>query len=193
MSSTDRDCDEGQDERSTKKKVRAESVTTTVAEEDETGRESSSTPLPQRKDTDAEGLKEVTKGVKEVELEDSAKTAPESVPLPAVEAGELDDVAAVTTPPPETQVETQEDIAGEVSSVQNESVAIEKPKDTSSAALIEGAALTDNREGGISNAAPAVQKPIAKEAPAKEVGGPKKLRGKSRMSKKVEVNSLARE
>lgn len=51
-------------------------------------------------------MKEVTEGVKEVELEDQPKKvvdeedkAPESVPLPAEEAGELDEVTGGTLPP----------------------------------------------------------------------------------------------
>ncbi|KAF9255850.1 hypothetical protein L218DRAFT_1081630 [Marasmius fiardii PR-910] len=66
----------------------------------------SSTPQP----ADSEGLKEVTKGVKEVELEDKEKTKgeektaedihPETVPLPEEVAGELDSSSIASTPPP---------------------------------------------------------------------------------------------
>ncbi|EEB89904.1 hypothetical protein MPER_11951, partial [Moniliophthora perniciosa FA553] len=94
-SSTDRDQDVGGDE-STKKKVRGDTPVTPAAEEN--GAEASfSTTQP-----DTEAVKEVTKGVKDVELEDKEKLAPESVPLPEEVAGELDSSSIASTPPPES-------------------------------------------------------------------------------------------
>lgn len=86
MSSTERDIQE-EDEESKKKKVRGETGST-VAEEVE-GVEVISTPPA---DGETKDVQEVTQGVKEVELEDTKTEAkPETVPLPAEEAGELEE------------------------------------------------------------------------------------------------------
>lgn len=58
-------------------------------------------------------VKEVTKGVKEVELEDKEKVSPESVPLPDEVSGELDETTAAPVasvpPPTEPQTDAQTD------------------------------------------------------------------------------------
>ncbi|KAJ6612775.1 hypothetical protein B0H10DRAFT_2050992 [Mycena sp. CBHHK59/15] len=98
MADEDRD-DDDEEQQSRLKKVRG-ATTESKAESQPTVRETSSTPLPQAKET--EGVKEVTKGVKEVELEEKPQTLPESVPLPEAVAGELDGESSSTasTPPP---------------------------------------------------------------------------------------------
>ncbi|KAJ7031669.1 hypothetical protein C8F04DRAFT_1041368 [Mycena alexandri] len=92
----DEDRDEDDEEQARQKKVRG---ATDEALPD--ARESSSTPLPHAPET--AGVKEVTQGVKEVDLETKSQAVPESVPLPEEKAGELDgDDASSTasTPPP---------------------------------------------------------------------------------------------
>ncbi|KAJ7094045.1 hypothetical protein B0H15DRAFT_831738 [Mycena belliarum] len=90
----DEDRDDDDDEQARLKKARATSDTLPDAPE------SSSTPLPQAKET--ADVKEVTQGVKEVELVEKPNALPESVPLPEEKDGELDDDASSTasTPPP---------------------------------------------------------------------------------------------
>lgn len=80
-------------EQANKKKVREESVASSTTD---VAREGSSTLLPE-----TEGVKQVTEGVKEVEITETA--APESIPLPAEESNELDEPASGATPPPETE------------------------------------------------------------------------------------------
>ncbi|KAJ6481649.1 hypothetical protein C8R45DRAFT_1002516 [Mycena sanguinolenta] len=91
----DEDRDEDDEEQARLKKVRGP---TNEAPADT--RESSSTPLPPANET--AGVQEVTEGVKEVELDEKPQALPESIPLPAEEAGELDADASSTasTPPP---------------------------------------------------------------------------------------------
>ncbi|KAJ7248554.1 hypothetical protein B0H12DRAFT_1123266 [Mycena haematopus] len=91
----DEDRDEDDEEQARLKKVRG---STNEAQAD--ARENSSTPLPQPNET--VGVQEVTEGVKEVELDEKPQALPESVPLPAEKAGELDADASSTasTPPP---------------------------------------------------------------------------------------------
>jgi hypothetical protein len=96
MSSTDRDLDPDM-EQANKKKVRGESVASSVTD---VAHDGSSKLLPE-----TEGVKEVTEGVKEVELTETA--APESIPLPAEESDELDEPASAATPPPETDLKPQ--------------------------------------------------------------------------------------
>ncbi|KAJ7164942.1 hypothetical protein C8R46DRAFT_1097672 [Mycena filopes] len=108
----DEDRDEDDEEQARQKKVRG---ATDEALPDAT-RESSSTPLPQAPET--AGVKEVTQGVKEVELETKPQAVPESVPLPEEKAGELDADASSTasTPPPTGEPsETQDTDAAVVS------------------------------------------------------------------------------
>jgi hypothetical protein len=104
----DQDRDDDEEEQSRMKKVRG-----ATAESQENpqaaARENSSTPLPPAQET--EGVKEVTQGVKEVELDTKPETLPESVPLPDAVAGELDAESSSTasTPPPAGETsETQE-------------------------------------------------------------------------------------
>ncbi|KAF7366642.1 hypothetical protein MSAN_00922100 [Mycena sanguinolenta] len=91
----DEDRDEDDEEQARQKKVRGP---TNEAPAD--ARESSSTPLPLANET--AGVQEVTEGVKEVELDEKPQALPESIPLPAEKAGELDADASSTasTPPP---------------------------------------------------------------------------------------------
>ncbi|KAJ7481573.1 hypothetical protein FB451DRAFT_1364749 [Mycena latifolia] len=103
----DEDRDDDDEEQARLKKVRAATVEAPDA------RESSATPLPQAKET--ADVKEVTQGVKEVELEEKPQTLPESVPLPEEEAGELDGEASSTasTPPPAGEPEETQDAVPE--------------------------------------------------------------------------------
>jgi hypothetical protein len=86
-------------EQANKKKIRGESSTPSVADLGEAPNRLS-TPLPQ---VETEEVKEVTQGVKDVELE--ASSAPESVPLPDEDEDDLEEPSsrASITPPPETQ------------------------------------------------------------------------------------------
>jgi len=61
-------------------------------------------------------VKEVTQGVKDVELE--VGSAPESVPLPDEESDDLEESSSNVTPPPETQVERDELVNENASSEQ---------------------------------------------------------------------------
>ncbi|KAF9467136.1 hypothetical protein BDZ94DRAFT_1233309 [Collybia nuda] len=92
LSSTDRDLDPDM-EQMNKKKVRGESVASSVTD---VAHDGSSTLLHE-----TEGVKEVTEGVKEVEITEIM--APESIPLPAEEIDELDEPSSGDTPPPETE------------------------------------------------------------------------------------------
>ncbi|KAF9530550.1 hypothetical protein CPB83DRAFT_734560, partial [Crepidotus variabilis] len=83
------------EEQSEKKKVRAESSTPSMADTEATFL----TPVPQTENSE---VKEVTQGVKEVDLDDkeaqysdsAETTAPESVPLPEEQSGELDEATS---------------------------------------------------------------------------------------------------
>ncbi|ESK91685.1 hypothetical protein Moror_10659 [Moniliophthora roreri MCA 2997] len=155
-STTDRDQGVGGDE-STKKKVRGDTPVTPATEVN--GAEaSSSTAQP-----DTEAVKEVTKGVRDVELEDKEKLAPESIPLPEEVAGELDSSSIASTPPPESDpaekveengVDVTADTTAEVVQSQEEAQAKnaveEKPVDTTDvtgeALSPEGSAVDETSE-----------------------------------------------
>ncbi|KAF5384437.1 hypothetical protein D9615_003328 [Tricholomella constricta] len=92
LSSTERDHDIDMDE-SLKKKHRGES--SAASELGEVAPEASSSQV------ESTAVKEVTEGVKEVELADATDAA--AVPLPEEEAGELDEPASAATPPLEAQ------------------------------------------------------------------------------------------
>jgi len=94
LSLTDRDSDPDM-EQSSQKKIRGDSVGSSVTD---VVQEGSPAPLPQ---TETQEVKEVTQGVKDVELAEAA--APESVPLPMEDPDELDELASTPTPPPEVQ------------------------------------------------------------------------------------------
>ena len=83
-------------EQANKKKVRGESSTPSVADSSEV-HVRLSTPLPQ---PETQEVKEVTQGVKDVELE--VGSAPEDIPLPDEESDDLESSSNATTPPPET-------------------------------------------------------------------------------------------
>ncbi|KAJ3880453.1 hypothetical protein F5051DRAFT_399784 [Lentinula edodes] len=129
LSSTERDLAEDKEEQSRSKKHRGdtpqtslESPTVATSVEEETGNTSQ---------VDLEGVKEVTEGVKEVDLEDKQTAehsdeaevattsddsndetvvAPETVPLPDEVSGELDDTSSTaSTPPAHTVDENAED------------------------------------------------------------------------------------
>lgn len=104
----DEDRDEDEDEQARLKKSRGASEPQPDAQ---TALDSSSTPLPQAKETEA--VKEVTQGVKEVELEEKPQALPESVPLPEEKAGELDAESSSTasTPPPTGESSEAQDAA----------------------------------------------------------------------------------
>ncbi|KAF8892949.1 hypothetical protein BD779DRAFT_1620861 [Infundibulicybe gibba] len=86
LSSTERNR-EVDDKQSSKKKIRGDE------HDHEAVRELSSTPLPLNSGTETEEVKEVTRGVEEVELKDTKSIhAPETIPLPDEEdSGELDE------------------------------------------------------------------------------------------------------
>ncbi|KAK7053034.1 hypothetical protein VNI00_004355 [Paramarasmius palmivorus] len=100
-SMTDREQDAPMDG-SSKKKVRGDTPVVTATDGE------GSTPAPQ---PETEAVKEVTKGVKGVELEDKDKVEPESVPLPDEVAGELDSSSIASTPPPESEATKVEEVA----------------------------------------------------------------------------------
>ncbi|GAW03499.1 hypothetical protein LENED_005228 [Lentinula edodes] len=135
LSSTERDLAEDKEEQSRSKKHRGDTPQTplelpTVATsvEEETGNTSQ---------VDLEGVKEVTEGVKEVDLEDKQTAehsdeaevattsddsndetvvAPETVPLPEEVSGELDDTSSTaSTPPAHTVDENAEDASKQAS------------------------------------------------------------------------------
>ena len=98
-------------EQANKKKVRGESSTPSVDASE--ARDRPPTPLAQ---TEAQEVKEVTQGVKDVELE--VGSAPESVPLPDEESDELEESSSNVTPPPEAQFEHDEVVDESVSGKQ---------------------------------------------------------------------------
>ncbi|KAF8208268.1 hypothetical protein K438DRAFT_1813708 [Mycena galopus ATCC 62051] len=121
----DEDRDEDDDEQARLKKVRS-----AANEAQLDTRESSSTPLPPP--TESAGVKEVTKGVKEVELDEKPHAAalPETVPLPAEKAGELDDASSTaSTPPP----------ADEPSEVEATDIVADAPETASAEAISDPA------------------------------------------------------
>ncbi|KAJ6591068.1 hypothetical protein DFH09DRAFT_192787 [Mycena vulgaris] len=100
----DEDRDDDDEEQSRLKKVRA-----AASDVQPDACESSSTPLSSAKESAA--VKEVTQGVKEVDLEEKPLALPETVPLPEETAGELDGEVSSTasTPPPAGEpAETQD-------------------------------------------------------------------------------------
>jgi hypothetical protein len=87
-------------EQANKKKIRKESIASSVADTSET-HDGPTTPPPQ---VETREVKEVTQGVKDVELE--AGSAPESIPLPDEESDDLEDSPSNnSTPPPTTQLQ----------------------------------------------------------------------------------------
>lgn len=105
LSSTEREQDPDLEE-SSKKKIRGESTASSVPDVNDQ-------QLPQ---VETEEVKEVTEGVKEVELADSEQVVgPASVPLPEDDSGELDERSSAT-PPPETQQLKTEALVGESAS-----------------------------------------------------------------------------
>ncbi|KAK7019867.1 hypothetical protein R3P38DRAFT_2970618 [Favolaschia claudopus] len=102
----DEDRDEDEDEQARLKKVRG---ATTEAQAD--APETSSAPPPKAAET--ADVKEVTKGVKQVDLEEKPLALPESIPLPEEKAGELDADASSTasTPPPTGETTEKQDTA----------------------------------------------------------------------------------
>jgi hypothetical protein len=108
LSSTDREQDPDAEE-SAKKKVRGESVASSVAD--------SQVASPQ---VETAEVKFVTQGVKQVEItdEEPAAVAPAEVPLPEEQEGELDEPAAAT-PPQEAQEEYADDNSDDIASSTN--------------------------------------------------------------------------
>ncbi|KAJ3809865.1 hypothetical protein F5876DRAFT_28911, partial [Lentinula aff. lateritia] len=98
LSSTERDLGEDKEEQSRSKKHRGdtsqtslESSTVATSVGEETGNTSQ---------VDLEGVKEVTQGVQEVDLEDKQTAEHKSVPLPEEIFGELDDTSSTASTPP---------------------------------------------------------------------------------------------
>lgn len=85
--------------------VAVETTTENTSQNDT--REASPVSPPHGATTDQEDVKEVTEGVKEVELEDKKEVEPESVPLPVEVSGELDEVNA--TPAEGSKAEAEND------------------------------------------------------------------------------------
>lgn len=124
MSSTERDVDEELDEQS-RKKSRGDTPQTLAPSSTQATASGETGSTPQN---DSEGVKEVTQGVKEVELQekekkdgitavaeeddlkaDNSQVAPESVPLPKEVSGELDEGSSIaSTPPAEATEEVDE-------------------------------------------------------------------------------------
>lgn len=124
MSSTERDVDEELDEQS-RKKSRGDTPQTLAPSSTQATALGETGSTPQN---DSEGVKEVTQGVKEVELQekekkdgttavaeeddlkaDNSQVAPESVPLPKEVSGELDEGSSIaSTPPAEATEEVDE-------------------------------------------------------------------------------------
>ncbi|KAJ3860117.1 hypothetical protein EV359DRAFT_27228, partial [Lentinula novae-zelandiae] len=108
LSSTERDLGEDKEEQSRSKKHRGDTPQTSLelsavatSVEEETGNTSQ---------VDLEGVKEVTEGVKEVDLEDKQTAEHKTVPLPEEVSGELDDTSSTaSTPPAHTVDENAED------------------------------------------------------------------------------------
>jgi hypothetical protein len=99
LSSTERDVEADEDQ-ANKKKARGESASPSVADAEGTFL----TPAPQ---VDTQEVKEVTQGVQEVDLDGkdvfegtpAEEAAPESIPLPDENSGELDEPTSDDTPP----------------------------------------------------------------------------------------------
>ncbi|KAJ7788090.1 hypothetical protein B0H14DRAFT_2950330 [Mycena olivaceomarginata] len=170
----DEDRDEDDEEQARLKKSRGP-----ASEIPADARESSSTPLPQAPET--AGVKEVTEGVKEVELEEKPQALPESVPLPEEKAGELDaDVSSTASTPPPT---------GEPSEGQDTAVDPEETMATAEPA--SGEAVSDPVEADTKDAQPPTDLPDAVVAadsdatPAPAQARPiKKLRAKPQSTTK---------
>jgi hypothetical protein len=162
MADEDRDED---DEQARLKKVRG---ATDEAQAD--ARESSSTPLPQA--NEAADVKEVTQGVKEVELEEKPQALPESVPLPEEQAGELDADASSTasTPPP----------VGEPSEAPDAAIAADTAPEPASGDAVSDLAEADIKDTQLSTDTPDVVAADSDAAPVPIARPIKKLRAKSK-------------
>jgi hypothetical protein len=151
-------------EQANKKKVRGESLTSSVDASEAHDR--LPTPLPQ---AETQEVKEVTQGVKDVELE--ARSAPESVPLPDEESDDLDESSSSATPPPE--IESQRDAPvdegalGDPASHQDEPEAVDQTAVTEKAPAVKegkGALIV---EGQVP--VPVVTANAAKSEPARKL------------------------
>lgn len=168
---------DAEEEESRKKKVRGESVAGS-AEEDGAARETSVTPLPQVKDAETEAVTEVTKGVNEVELEDKEHAAPESIPLPEEESGELDEPAHPSTQ--KVDIDTQPELGV---------VPAEEPTLTEEASHVESVSSEANErisfpaKGGGDASGSVVREEQTSEtvdAPTVPVISPRKLRAQTK-------------
>ncbi|KAJ3781643.1 hypothetical protein GGU10DRAFT_366114 [Lentinula aff. detonsa] len=145
LSSTERDSDEDKDEQSRSKKHRGDTPQTPLELPEETAFDLKNTEHTSQ--VDSEGVKEVTQGVKAVELEvkkmvehgDKAEVpvadinfkegtalAPESVPLPEDVSGELDDSSSIASTPPADTVDEQTTDASEQFARSIEKLVVEK-------------------------------------------------------------------
>ncbi|KAG6907528.1 hypothetical protein DXG01_008564 [Tephrocybe rancida] len=148
LSSTERDQDPEDDE-IRKKKIRGESTTSEVPSD------AQGTPQPEQ---ESSSVKEVTKGVKEVELSgpepaSGSAVAPEAVPLPEEEdAGELEEPGADASPPIEAQADpASDDIASSVDGEADDVVADVPPAVTGN----EDASVEEEQEQADEAAVPA--------------------------------------
>jgi len=95
--------DDDEEEVARQKKARGDTPDDSGTPADDDALDAASAPLPVASAVETADVKEMTKGVKKVELEDTHEEAPlpESVPLPEEKAGELDAEASSTasTPP----------------------------------------------------------------------------------------------
>ncbi|RDB19740.1 hypothetical protein Hypma_013159 [Hypsizygus marmoreus] len=147
LSSTERDADPDMEE-SIKKKARGESTASSTTDVND---------VPQVQ-VETQEVREVTQGVKEVELADAVPVLPAAIPLPEEVSGELDELSSSATPPPEVQppkAETIIDVDDDASSVN------EEPND--STAVLGDVAPSEKGEEGTATSAIEEKKAVVKD------------------------------
>ncbi|KDQ32868.1 hypothetical protein PLEOSDRAFT_1091231 [Pleurotus ostreatus PC15] len=131
--------------------VAVETTTENTSQNDT--REASPVSPPHGATTDQEDVKEVTEGVKEVELEDKKEVGPESVPLPVEVSGELDEVSATPAEgsKDESKAEAEND---DVASSRSSSVPPQPAEAVDLALAEQPSQVTDERTNEPSNEIP---------------------------------------
>ncbi|KAF8647305.1 hypothetical protein AX16_006767 [Volvariella volvacea WC 439] len=171
----------GEDGEAIAKKIRREDSVATQLDEGEsryTGLDPvPSSPIPASQQQESEGVKEVTQGVKEVDIsdkEDKEQPAPESVPLPADDdAAELQEpVQENTVSPPATEqkgtepgataADGDDDVA---SSVNDED---EQKKDAQTSEKVSDVPKAETQETGAVKADGQLESVVAQPEPTKE-------------------------
>ncbi|PPQ65133.1 hypothetical protein CVT24_003223 [Panaeolus cyanescens] len=152
LSSTERDVD-GDDGKLNQKKLRTESETPSVADAAPIS-PTASVPLAQN---ETQEVKEVTEGVKEVDLEDKhtdglseEQPAPESVPLPEVTSDELEETAAAQDDASSAASSRQGSVApqeGGSDTAATTNIAIDQDEEAASA-VEHDATLSEKTEAG---------------------------------------------